>query len=164
MYSTLSAIPTPVSFCDVTLTFIEFDVGSKSILNVGPCLSILFTYIVFSAIFPASSLTFITIPAVFWSYVFVFSACHDSPPSKLYACAWSPLSLSCAFTVNVTLWFVHSVGFPVTSNVGSTVSWIVAVAYPDVFTPSVNLPITISPFFSPVTVCVFPLAACHPDV
>ena len=64
--------------------------------------------------FPSLSLTFITIPLVFDVYVFDALACHVAPPSKLYAAFARPDWESVAFTVNVTFWFVHLSGFPVT--------------------------------------------------
>ena len=71
----------------------------------------------------ALSFTCITIPDVFSLNTFVLPACQLAPLSKLYASSAKPDSLSSAFTVNVTLWFVHSLGFPVTSVIlGFTVS------------------------------------------
>ena len=98
--------------------------------NSGPVLSILVIFIVlYVATFPASSLTFITIPDVFSVYVFIFSSCHVIPPSKLYVVFCNPLSVSSAVIVNVTFSFVHFSGVCVTFIVGAVVSCIVVVEY-----------------------------------
>ena len=140
-----------------------FDVASVSTSSIGPSLSMFDIFIVwYVASFPASSLTFITIPAVFWLYVFVLSACHVFPPSKLYAFSCNPLSLSWAITVNVTSLFVHPSLCPSTSIVGNTLSSIGKLAYAVVFIPSVSLAIIKSPSFKFPTVSVLFSAFCHP--
>ena len=67
---------------------------------------------------------------MFSVYVFVFSFCHVVPPSKLYvSVAFNPDCVSAApFTVNVTLFFVHSVVFPVTLVIVGTVLSILVIS------------------------------------
>ena len=160
MYVTGSVFPTPASSTDVTSNDI-FLVVTSLLTNTttGPCLSILFTFTVCSAIFPATSLTCILTSPAFSAYVFVFSACQLFPPSKLYASDCKPLSLSCASTVNVMLWFVHSVLFPVTFIVGFVSSFISFIIVPLTLFPSVSLAYIVSPFNKPVTCVVIPASA-----
>ena len=89
---------------------------------VGAWLSILFILITDDvATFPTASLTFIITPCVFSVYVFAFSFCHVCPLSKLYASVANPDKLSSAFTVNVTLFLIHCIGFPVIFLIVGTV-------------------------------------------
>ena len=159
MYVTGSVFPTPASSTDVTSNDI-FLVVTSLLTNTtaGPCLSILFTFTVSSAIFPATSLTCTLTSPAFSAYVFVFSACQLFPPSKLYACSWSPLSLSCASTVNVIFWFVHSVLFPVTFIVGFVSSFTSFITVPLTLFPSVSLAYIVSPFNNPFTFVVVPVS------
>ena len=86
------------------------------IVTVGSDLSTFVIFIVECVYtLPAISLTFMIILLVFPVYVFVFPVCHVAPLSNEYAlaCNPDPPALSVApFTVNVTFWFVHAVGFP----------------------------------------------------
>lgn len=81
-------------------------------------------------------------------------ACHVTPPSKLYAASaspdpgstlLSPLSFA-PFTVNVTFWFVHLSGFPVTFVIVGAVwsNWLKVIAVDfKLFVPSVILATTV---------------------
>ena len=99
--------------------------------------------------------------SVFSSYIFSLLACHVFPPSKLYASFDSPLKLSLAFTLRVTLSFVQFVGFPSTLLISGTSLSIFVI---DIDEYSFSCPTRSLTFIIMLAVFssnVFSLLACH---